>query len=340
MKKIYLLSFFISLFALQLKAVELQLSNETGNRGAQVTIKLTTKGFTNVIGVQFSINFDPAVLQYVAHTTSNPVATGYDFGTNNTALGQIAGVWIDPALIGLSVSDNIELMRVTFTIIGGLGTTTPVTISDTPTPFVALDGGLAYATTTFVNGSVSVASVLSTDLSSFTAKWRNPSSTDIVWQTASETNTAKFDIEQSTNGTHFQIIGSVKAKGISTTPQYYSFTHENPESTLNYYRLKMVDTDAQSKYSKTLAVNAETKGLIAVQKRGNQLSISGLETNREVDISVSDVMGRIVFSSKKATNTEGVLMASMPYLISGMYVFTMRTNQNLQFTKFLWTNDN
>ena len=268
MKKIYLLSFFISLFTAQLKAVELQLSNETASIGSQNTMVLTTKDFTNVIGIQFSINFDPSVLEYVSHTTSNPVAIGYEFGTNNTASGQIAGLWIDPALTGLSVSDNIELMRITFKIIGGVGTTTPVTISDTPTPFVALDGGLAYATTTFVNGSVTVASVLPIDLQFFTAKLRNLTTTDLAWQTATETNAAKFDIEQGTNGTNFQTIGAIKAKGISTTPQYYSFAHEHPASPINYYRLKMVDTDAKFKYSKVIAVKGGTKGLIDIQKQG------------------------------------------------------------------------
>ena len=272
MKKIYLLSFFISLLASQLKAVELQLSNETASLGSQISMPLTAKNFTNVIGIQFSINFDPSVLQYVSHTTSNPVAAGYDFGTNNTASGQIAGLWIDPALTGLSISDNTELIRVTFKIIGGVGTTTNVTISDTPTPFVAIDGGLAYSPTSFTNGSVAIVSVLPIDLQSFTAKWHNQTSTDLVWQTVTETNAAYFAVEQSATAANFQTIGVIKAKSISTTPQYYSFTHEHPASPINYYRLKMVDTDAKFKYSKVIAVNGGTKGLIDVQKQGKEVS--------------------------------------------------------------------
>jgi hypothetical protein len=335
MKKIYLLSFFICLFASQLKAVELQLSNETGSKGSQVTMKLTTKDFTNVIGVQFSINFDPAVLQYVSHTTTNPVATGYDFGTNNTALGQIAGVWIDPALIGLSVSDNIELMRVTFKIIGGLGTTSPVTISDTPTPFVALDGGLAYATTTFVNGSVSVASVLSTDLSSFTAKWYNQTSTDLAWQTASEKNTAYFAIEQSATGANFQTIGEVKAKGTTSTPQYYGFIDNNPFKGVNYYRLKIVDNDNQFDYSKIISINRDNEKPFSIQKTGNKLIIKGLEADLEADILLSDVLGRVIFAQKNRANTEGGLILSLTDVPFGIYVVSVKSKQQIQSAKIL-----
>jgi Cohesin domain len=339
MKKIYVLCLILSLFTAKVQALHLTLSNETGSVGTQVVVKLTANDF-NIIATQFSINFNPSVLQYVSTSITNPAALGYKVGINNIALGQIGCLWIDPALVGLSLANGTELMRVTFTIIGGGGTTSSLSITDTPTPYKGLDGRLAYTRATSSAGGVVIPAVLPIDLQSFTAKWRNPMATDLVWQTASETNAAKFAIEQGTNGTTFQTIGEVKAKGSSTTPQYYSFTHDNPTDPINYYRLKMVDTDAQFKYSKTLAVNAETKGLIAVQKRGNQLVINGLEANSEVDISVTDMMGRVVFSSKKPTNTEGVLTATMPYLMSGMYVFTVQSKQNLQFTKFLWTNDN
>jgi Cohesin domain len=333
MKKIYLLSFFLSLFTSQLKAVELQLSNETASLGSQITMPLTAKNFTNVIGIQFSINFDPSVLQYISHTTSNPVAAGYEFGINNTASGQIAGLWIDPALTGLSISDNTELIRVTFKIIGGVGTTTNVTISETPTPFVALDGGLAYSPTSFSNGSVAIVSVLPIDLQSFTAKRRHATTTDLAWQTASEKNTVYFAVEQSTTGTNFQTIGEVKAKGTTTTPQYYGFTDDNSITGINYYRLKMVDTDSKFRYSTIITVDALIKNGISVQKRGDQLAINGLEKESEVTIILFDLMGRVVLYSKKSANTEGGILQSFPFLISGMYIVTVRSKQNSQSAK-------
>lgn len=333
MKKIYFLSFFISLFAAQLKAVELQLSNETGSKGSQVTLKLTTKDFTNVIGVQFSINFDPAVLQYVSHTTTNPVATGYDFGTNNTALGQIAGVWIDPALIGLSVSDNIELMRVTFKIIGGVGTTTNVTISDTPTPFVALDGGLAYTATTSVGGSVQVTAILPIELSAFSAKLTDKTTAELNWQTMTERNVSHFWIEYGHEGKNFLPIGEVKAKGNSTTPQYYRFSHTNLRPIVHYYRLKMVDADGKFDYSKIVSISQNTERSVLIQKRGKELIVNGLLSNTEVTISLSDIMGRTVFLEKKQANTEESLFQYLPTLSSGLYIATIRSKQQVQSAK-------
>jgi hypothetical protein len=339
MKKIYALCMALCLFTVRVQAIQLILSSETGSVGTQAVLKLTTKDFTNVIAMQFSINFNPAVLQYDAISVSNPAPLGYKIGTNNTATGQLGFLWIDPALTGVSNSDNTELMQITFNIIGGAGTTSKVTISNTPTPFKALDGGLAYTGTTSVSGSVVISSILSIDLQSFTAKWRNPTTTDLVWQTASENNAAHFAIEQATDGTSFQTIGTIKAKGTSTTPQYYSFTHENPEAARQYYRLKMVDADAQFKYSKILTVDGGKKGILTVQKRGNQLILNGLETNSEMGISVADMMGRILFSAKKRSNTEGSLSEPMLHLLSGIYIVTAQSKQNQQSIKFLWTND-
>jgi Cohesin domain len=334
MKKIVTLCLALSLFTGRVQAIQLILSSETGSVGTQAVLKLTTKDFTNVIAMQFSINFNPAVLQYDAISVSNPAPLGYKIGTNNTATGQLGFLWIDPALTGVSSSDNTELMQITFNIIGGAGTTSKLTISNAPTPFKALDGGLAYTATTSASGSVVISSILSIDLQSFTAKRRNPTTTDLAWQTASETNAGYFAIEQSNTGNNFQKIGEVKANGTTRTPQYYSFAHENPETALNYYRLKMVDADAQFKYSKIITSDGGKKGILSVQSRDNQLIINGLEANGEMAISVADMMGRILFSSKKRSNTEGSFSESMPYLLSGIYVFTVRSNQHCQSAKF------
>lgn len=340
MKKIYILCLLLSLFTAKIQAIHLTLSAETGSVGTQVVVKLTANDLTNIIATQFSINFDPSVLQYVANSKTNLDPLGYTIGTSNTATGQIGGLWIDPALAGVSLANGAELMQITFNIIGGAGTTSRISVGNTPTPFRALDGGLAYTRATSTAGSVAISAVLPIDLQSFTAKWRSPATIELMWQTASETNAAKFDIEQGTNGTTFQTIGEVKAKGSSTTPQYYGFTHDNPTRSINYYRLKMVDVDSKFKYSKTIAVNAEIKQFVVIQKHNNQLIINGLDAEIDVDISVSDVMGRVLFSSKKTTNTEGSLTASMPYLTAGIYIFTALSKQNFQCTKFLWTNDN
>lgn len=71
----------------------------------------------------------------------------------------------------------------------------------------------------------------------------------ITWGTAQETNTAKFEIEHSVNGSSFIKIGEVTAVGNSNTPSYYHFNHNLPVEGFNYYRIKQVDRNGTFRYS-------------------------------------------------------------------------------------------
>lgn len=70
------------------------------------------------------------------------------------------------------------------------------------------------------------------------------------WSTLQERNTARFSIEHGTDGRAFQSIGTVPAKGFSTTRNNYTFTHRSPDpGKVNYYRIRLEDNDGQSSYS-------------------------------------------------------------------------------------------
>lgn len=71
----------------------------------------------------------------------------------------------------------------------------------------------------------------------------------ITWGTAQETNTAKFDIEHSVNGSRYTKIGETTAAGNSSTPSYYGFNHNFPAEGFNYYRIKQVDRNGTFRYS-------------------------------------------------------------------------------------------
>ena len=68
----------------------------------------------------------------------------------------------------------------------------------------------------------------------------------VNWETASEINTAYFNIQRSTDGISFETIGKVKAKGISI----YTFNDQSPLwGGLLYYRLEIVDNNGSITYS-------------------------------------------------------------------------------------------
>lgn len=73
------------------------------------------------------------------------------------------------------------------------------------------------------------------------------------WSTASEHNSKNFDIEKSTDGSHYYLVGSQVGAGNSTSQRNYSLT-DKQVSELNYYRLKMVDIDGNFQYSQTILI--------------------------------------------------------------------------------------
>ncbi len=71
------------------------------------------------------------------------------------------------------------------------------------------------------------------------------------WATASEKNSARFEVERSPDGRAFRKIGEVAAAGSSTAPRPYAFADASlPAGTATlYYRLRQVDLDGTASYS-------------------------------------------------------------------------------------------
>jgi hypothetical protein len=131
----------------------------------------------------------------------------------------------------------------------------------------------------------------------------------LTWTTASEQNTAHFDIERSNNGKTFEKIGETKAKGVSST---YQFTDSDPlpmvsgqVSTIGYYRLKMVDNDGSFTYSKVVSIAFDKDLTVKTFPNpvSNDLSIDVFSEAKYLDIDVIDVLGRSIYQ-KKEQNTD------------------------------------
>jgi hypothetical protein len=73
------------------------------------------------------------------------------------------------------------------------------------------------------------------------------------WYTTYEQNSNLFIIEKSIDGRNFSSIGTVNAKGTSFNVNGYYFTDKNLEA-INYYRLKMVETDGKTTFSQIVVI--------------------------------------------------------------------------------------
>ena len=124
-----------------------------GTTGQQVCMDVTTQGFTNILGMQFSINYDPNVLQFAEVKNFNLAGlVAASFG--NPAPGAITMTWNDPNVVGLSVGDDTAIFTICFNVIGSANTT--VTFTGSPTPVEITDGNENPVTFNNCSGTVTL----------------------------------------------------------------------------------------------------------------------------------------------------------------------------------------
>lgn len=89
----------------------------------------------------------------------------------------------------------------------------------------------------------------------------------LTWETAQESGNKGFEIQRGAGNSGWQTIGFVGGQtedGNSSAVLQYSFTDETPLAGKNYYRLKQVDWDGSSAYSRIEVIDfsASGKGLV------------------------------------------------------------------------------
>ncbi len=91
-------------------------------------------------------------------------------------------------------------------------------------------------------------------LLSFMGSLKN-NETYLTWITENELNNDYFNIEKSEDGIRFSKVGTVAGNGSTTATHYYDFTDKTfTNAIVVYYRLKIVDFDGKSSYSKIIIV--------------------------------------------------------------------------------------
>jgi hypothetical protein len=103
---------------------------------------------------------------------------------------------------------------------------------------------------------------------------------NINWVTDNEINTKDYTIETSSNGIDFTTIGKLDA---SNTPirKSYTFTHYNPQTGKNFYRIVCTDINARKNYSNITDLNYYSSNNIIISPNpvNNKINFIGQNTN-------------------------------------------------------------
>jgi hypothetical protein len=122
------------------ETLTLIMGNGEGKTGAEVCLPVTANDFNNLIGLQFSIRWDPARLTYTAIKNMQLVdLTPQNFGATYSQKGVVAFSWIHQNLEGVTLPRNTHLFDVCFTPLTPAGTQIDVRFEPRPTPYEVIN---------------------------------------------------------------------------------------------------------------------------------------------------------------------------------------------------------
>lgn len=151
----------------------------------------------------------------------------------------------------------------------------------------------------------------------------------LTWQTASELNNERFEVEKSSDGENFRKIGKVNGSGTSSQQNDYQFLDQNPLDGANYYRLLQVDFDGHYEFSETIVVAAKMNQLVVNIFPNPTSDHFSMRLSRNVDVLVvrlSNISGSLIF--EKRFSEVGMSEASIDVkgLANGVYVLSITVN--------------
>jgi uncharacterized repeat protein (TIGR01451 family) len=239
---------------------------------------------------------DPNATTYTSAGALYNTTTGAQLANTNNGLSNAvltsgtlpSGVSLDPVTGRIYVSNAAALVN--------NNTAQNYTVSITTTDAY---GGVTTVPVTFSLG----ARPLPVVLSAFTASAVANRDAQLTWTTASELNSAYFDVERSLDGTSFTKVGQLAAKGTTISPTAYAFTDKGVASLATgtvYYRLHQVDRDGKAAYSpvRTVAFTKAAGASLSLfpnpAQTTTKLDLTALPATASYQVTLLDATGRQV----------------------------------------------
>jgi hypothetical protein len=158
----------------------------------------------------------------------------------------------------------------------------------------------------------------------FSAELNSNKTITLDWDTQQEVNSNDFVIERSADGSVWNEIGTVAAKGNSATVTNYSFTDETPGAGINYYRLKMVDLDNRYGYTdiKVIRMSVVSNVSFFPNPARDYVNVSlGQTSNIEMTIRLVSLSGQVMQEKKAASG--GIVSFPVQQYPAGLYILTV-----------------
>ena len=195
----------------------------------------------------------------------------------------------------------------------------------TPTT-IAVNGLLTHTSTSATQQDLSLQGQQPVQLVSFKGQAAG-NSVILNWSTASEQESAQFVVQRSSDASEFISVGTRQSAGTTNQQQYYSLTDESPQNGVNYYRLRQVDRDGSSVYSKAIAVRVDASQPYASLREnptdGQAIALK-LYHMEAPQVRLSSLTGQIIAGQLARSGPTEAIYTPASALAPGLYIITVQ----------------
>lgn len=240
--------------------------------------------------------------------------------------------WTTPATVKLmKVNDGVNITTDNITTLNA------IIVTPTVTDKLTTDGYIAYTATFTGFGQyviVEQAAVLPLKWGLFTGVL-DGNKAQLNWTVSDEINNTGFNVERSTNGGEFIVIGFVKSNNTAAS-NTYNFTDATISKGNRYnYRLKQIDVNGKCSYSNIVSIFFAGKNdNISVYPNpvNTQLTIQ-LGTVNKTTIRIVNIEGKQVYQNDNINNTK--IDINTIAWVKGSYFVTITNNAETQTFKII-----
>lgn len=177
---------------------------------------------------------------------------------------------------------------------------------------------------TFVFGPFGALPIKVTEFNAVKASGYN----NVHWAADCTSTQAVFEIERSSDGQNFQKIETVVADRLRCQLPF-DYQDRSPLAGTNYYRLRVVDVDQKSYYSRIVAVVNRSKGFELVGVYPSVVTTGQLKLNitsagrDKAELFISNVSGQVMKRMQvNVENGENIIYVDVRTLAAGVYQIT------------------
>jgi hypothetical protein len=179
------------------------------------------------------------------------------------------------------------------------------------------------------------------EMISFFAQLQEDKSVLLTWRTATERNNDYFGIERSDDGSNYLPVGRVDGSGTSTSLKAYRFSDRPASASTVYYRIRQVDFDGTSTFSKEIPIRTAKDGLQALDRAvkagAGSLSFTYRSSSAStIRISVHNTLGQLVhYTERPVYEGETDIELSLQGLARDIHFLTVESDLQVDTQRFL-----